>query len=373
MAVLCEALSVIVKTRSLNEKLKGGKQEFLKLIPNSTYCSDGELERVGFLSPEEAENYILTLKGKGLEFLQNNESVDIVVTDMLKGPTVSCEWIEFQRITFEEGKISAAWLFEGKRLLGKGAGCIATREEIAKDFVMRNDSQIDFYAKNIVHRMPGNRLLRDGLVNYDKGIYTLTDIFTGLSTAQKSELEAILEKRILDYQEMRNPFGDSNLDAVPGNLRYEVLKRARNRCELCGVSSKETQIDADHILPRSKGGSNDIENLQALCRTCNAQKSNRDDTDFRKITNTYSQRKKGCVFCELPSNRIVEENELAIAFEDGYPVTEGHTLVISKRHVADYFDLYQPERNDIQRLLESDRARTMKRDKSVTGFNIGII
>ena len=122
MAVLCEALSVIVKTRSLNEKLKGGKQEFLKLIPNSTYCSDGELERVGFLSPEEAENYILTLKGKGLEFLQNNESVDIVVIDMLKGPTVSCEWIEFQRITFEEGKISAAWLFEGKRLLGKGAG-----------------------------------------------------------------------------------------------------------------------------------------------------------------------------------------------------------------------------------------------------------
>jgi ATP adenylyltransferase len=219
--------------------------------------------------------------------------------------------------------------------------------------------------------MPGNRLVRDGLVTYDKGTYKLTDILTGLSAAQRSELEVILEQRITDYLEMRNPFGDSNLDAVPGNLRYEVLKRAKNRCELCGVSSRETQIDADHIIPRSKGGSNDIENLQALCRTCNAQKSNRDDTDFRDMADSYKHRQKGCVFCELPKKRIIQENELAIAFEDGYPVTEGHTLVIPKRHVADYFDLYQPERNAIQRLLESARERIMAQDSTVTGFNIG--
>jgi HIT domain-containing protein len=42
------------------------------------------------------------------------------------------------------------------------------------------------------------------------------------------------------------------------------------------------------------------------------------------------------------------------------------------RHVADYFDLYQPERNAIQRLLEADRARLRERDPEVGGFNVGL-
>jgi len=68
----------------------------------------------------------------------------------------------------------------------------------------------------------------------------------------------------------------------------------------------------------------------------------------------------------------VAENELAIAFRDLYPVTEHHTLVIPKRHVADMFDLYQPERNAIQALLEQQRKLILKQDSKVTGFNVGI-
>jgi ATP adenylyltransferase len=59
-----------------------------------------------------------------------------------------------------------------------------------------------------------------------------------------------------------------------------------NRCALCGATSAEGRIEVDHIIPRSKGGTNDISNLQALCDECNRGKSNTDATDFRTSATT---------------------------------------------------------------------------------------
>ena len=66
-------------------------------------------------------------------------------------------------------------------------------------------------------------------------------------------------------------------------MRYELLKEANGKCLLCGISAKERPLDVDHIVPRSKGGSDDKSNLQVLCSKCNRGKSNKDDTDFRNI------------------------------------------------------------------------------------------
>jgi len=49
-----------------------------------------------------------------------------------------------------------------------------------------------------------------------------------------------------------------------------------------------------------------------------------------------------CPFCELSAQRIVFQNELAIALYDGYPVSDGHGLVIPKRHILDYWGLTEP-------------------------------
>ena len=46
--------------------------------------------------------------------------------------------------------------------------------------------------------------------------------------------------------------------------------------------------------------------------------------------------------------------------------------MIPKRHVADYFDLYQPERNAIDQMLQEQLTAILALDSTVTGFNVGI-
>lgn len=56
---------------------------------------------------------------------------------------------------------------------------------------------------------------------------------------------------------------------ISAQLRGRVMQRDGDQCQTCG-STDELQID--HIMPISKGGSSDIENLQVLCRSCNSAK-----------------------------------------------------------------------------------------------------
>ncbi len=64
-------------------------------------------------------------------------------------------------------------------------------------------------------------------------------------------------------------------DPIPGALRHEVFKRDGYRCVECGATNKETTLHVDHILPVSQGGTNELNNLQTLCKKCNLAKSNR--------------------------------------------------------------------------------------------------
>jgi ATP adenylyltransferase len=49
-----------------------------------------------------------------------------------------------------------------------------------------------------------------------------------------------------------------------------------------------------------------------------------------------------------------------------------HTLVISRRHAATFFDLFEPERRAINQLLVGLRADIVKKDALVSGFNVGM-
>lgn len=58
-------------------------------------------------------------------------------------------------------------------------------------------------------------------------------------------------------------------------IRFDVFKRDSFQCQYCGNSPPSVILEIDHILPVSKGGDNQVENLVSSCFDCNRGKSNK--------------------------------------------------------------------------------------------------
>ncbi len=81
-----------------------------------------------------------------------------------------------------------------------------------------------------------------------------------------------------------------------------------------------------------------------------------------------------CLFCniyESPKNKIIAESSLAFAIYDGFPVNEGHILVIPKRHFGSFFDATEQEINEIYDLLNKCKA-ILDNKYHPTGYNVGV-
>ncbi len=79
-----------------------------------------------------------------------------------------------------------------------------------------------------------------------------------------------------------------------------------------------------------------------------------------------------CIFCELPVERVVLESEYFNVIFDAYPVSEGHTLIIPKRHAETWFDLTVEEQHSAADLLNEIKKDLQVKDASILGFNIGM-
>ena len=193
-----------------------------------------------------------------------------------------------QLIAFIESKMSMQHIYQPlliKTLVECGGS--ATVRQLAQTVLGFEEPRIRYYEKRIKD-MPLPVLKKHGIVERAGDLVSLT---TGLLTLeQRSLLLVACEMKLREFLLER---GDEfwcaqyESDPIPLTIRYEAFKRAGKRCELCGVQdgdeayTERLPLHVDHIVPRSKGGSNDLTNLQVLCRACNLGKGNRDDTDFR--------------------------------------------------------------------------------------------
>lgn len=79
-----------------------------------------------------------------------------------------------------------------------------------------------------------------------------------------------------------------------------------------------------------------------------------------------------CVFCQrVTTGPLLVEHPLVVAFADGFPVTEGHTLVVPRRHQASVFELTAAEYGAIWEVVATVRS-LLSDSHRPDGFNVGV-
>jgi len=179
-------------------------------------------------------------------------------------------------------------------------------------FSVREDLELKFASENYdvilfskPHTFPINYEQINDVIFSNIIMFPLLESCIQIALGNKPNIEKeikLLEKNIIKYSEKYlndNPTSDKSFTPVdtilikeraenkikvmPG-IRWQVFKRDNWKCTSCGRRAEDnTILHVDHIIPRSKGGRDVLENYQTLCETCNIGKSNKDDTDLRKL------------------------------------------------------------------------------------------
>ena len=78
-----------------------------------------------------------------------------------------------------------------------------------------------------------------------------------------------------------------------------------------------------------------------------------------------------CLFCNTKEGSFTNQNELAYASYDTYPVSKYHCLIIPKRHIKDFFELTDEELVACNDLIRKVKDEVIKKDPNIDGFNLG--
>ncbi len=95
--------------------------------------------------------------------------------------------------------------------------------------------------------------------------------------------------------------------------RRTVLARDMYTCQYCGTQPGRADLTVDHILPRSRGGLNNWENVVAACGPCNRRKGNRtpDEAGMRLLSAPSRPRFIAVVFLGEPQAHDAWQKDLA--------------------------------------------------------------
>ncbi len=78
-----------------------------------------------------------------------------------------------------------------------------------------------------------------------------------------------------------------------------------------------------------------------------------------------------CIFCSIPKERIIHESKNFVVTRDSFPISKGHTLIISKEHIQYFRELTDQSIVELFRLVKEMQEK-MINEFYCNDFNIGI-
>lgn len=255
------------------EEEESYKRQFLKLHEELDKLKK-EKESLQ-LSSEDAGGYKLSIKRRDEELMIKYEIIDeeayIRIVSLEEEDTISVNR------EFNKSKANYNWVNKGEALISVKADNTfgygldgRTSIESPSDGIYECDNN-----KNIKYKGEICRIRKYSQSEKESVILELEkqDI---KDTLYKKERKKMIERETLDELlsegKVFNVYTkkDGNRTTIPMDVANAVWNRDGGKCCICG---KNQNLEFDHIIPLSKGGATTFRNLQLLCKSCNAIKS----------------------------------------------------------------------------------------------------